>query len=98
LWTKIVSRITSIVNNEATERSTADNGLSARISSNADDIDRLATRVSAIEQLSTISVSGETVGIGTSADFITRTTAGDAKIPTVGAVADGLGVSIPKMV
>jgi hypothetical protein len=26
--------------------------------------------------------------IGTSADFINRTTAGDAKIPTVGAVAD----------
>lgn len=89
LWQKIVAKITSIVNGEASTRSSADDSLSTRITSATEDITRLNNRMSTVEQLSQISIDGGTAGIASSADFINRTTAGDAKITTVAAVADG---------
>ena len=88
-WNKIVSKITAAISGESSTRSSADDALSARITTATEDITRLGNRMSTIEQLSAISVGGGDVGIASSADFITRTTAGDAKIPTVSAVADG---------
>ncbi len=52
LWQKIVAKITSIVNGEASTRSSADDSLSTRITSATEDITRLNNRMSTVEQLS----------------------------------------------
>lgn len=77
LWSKITTAISS-----------ASNTLSSRIGAAESDITRLEGRVTAFESLSNISVNGGSVGIGSLNDLQNRTTAGDAKIPTVEAVAD----------
>lgn len=46
----------------------------------------LDNRLSTVEELAEISVEGGTIGIASSEDFTNRTPAGDAKIPTVGAI------------
>ena len=59
--------------------------INAEVTSTEEDLD---TRLNVVEQLAEISVAGGEIGIATANDLKNRTTAGDAKIPTVAAVMD----------
>ena len=49
----------------------------------------LDSRLNILEELAELSIDGDNIGIASSTDFTNRTPAGDAKIPTVGAILNG---------
>lgn len=69
--------------NEITRATNAENAIKGGSSKSIQNLD---SRLSTVEAHDTISMDGGSVIVGTAEDFTNRTTAGDAKIPTVGAI------------
>lgn len=69
--------------NEITRATNAENAIKGGSSKSIQNLD---SRLSTVEAHDTISMEGGSVVVGTAEDFTNRTTAGDAKIPTVGAI------------
>ena len=82
----IDERIATAVEEETIRATSAENAIKGGSDKSIQNLDN---RLSTMEELAEISVGGGTIGIASSEDFTNRTTAGDAKIPTVGAVLGG---------